>query len=408
MSGRARESQICYGIGPYRTVAGLVLFAAIMVLSYLIAKTLAAPYSTPIELVDEQNLLPANPQELPFYRDNYGKRYVLGFVGDIMHHAGQVGDDFFACYRSVKPSLASCDLTIGNLEFPVHPNRPSGAGFQSARYNGSQAHLDALADAGFDILCTANNHAFDQGLDGVRTTLDLLRQRKVTAIGTGYSESPPDPELIELEGVRLAIVAYTMTPNSYPNEDGEFDYWPRDWPIHGLNFSDWRDEYRREGQQLFDRHLRAARESGAEFVVALVHWGREWHLRPSQDQRRAARDMIDAGFDLVVGSHSHVLNPPEIYGDALIAYSLGNFISDFVPWQTRVGAILKVALARTPAGVKVVDFQYVPTWTRRAGHLVVPLGSAMEHQQAPSFAEHVQSFAEHVLGPGLTEMQPAQ
>jgi poly-gamma-glutamate synthesis protein (capsule biosynthesis protein) len=132
--------------------------------------------------------------------------------------------------------------------------------------------------------------------------------------------------------------------------------------------------------------------------VALVHWGREWHLRPSEDQRRAARDLLDAGFDLVVGSHAHVINPPEIYRDRLIAYCLGNFISDFVPWQTRVGVILKVVLARTPQGVKVVDFQHVPTWTQRDGHLVMPLNSnGREHAAA-------WPFARRILGPSITEL----
>jgi poly-gamma-glutamate synthesis protein (capsule biosynthesis protein) len=78
-------------------------------------------------------------------------------------------------------------------------------------------------------------------------------------------------------------------------------------------FNTWRSQERAHGQALFRQHVAQARAAGARLVIALVLWGREYYLAPSEDERGAAHDIVDAGFDLVVGSHSHVLVPAEVY-----------------------------------------------------------------------------------------------
>jgi len=160
-------------------------------------------------------------------------------------------------------------------------------------------------------------------------------------------------------------------------------------PLFALAFGEWEDEYRSQGVELFKRHVRLARVMGAELVVALVHWGEEWQMQPSTDQRRAARDLVDAGFDLVVGGHSHVLNPAEVYRGRLIAYSLGDLIADFRPYQTRTGALLEVEVVRSRAGPpRVTGFTWYPTIVERDGHRIRFLqpGSDAEATRALEFA----------------------
>lgn len=369
-------------------------FAAAFAISILrLAAALDAPQSTPIELRERPITLAAPPASLsaPPEREPAVR---LGFVGDIMQHRGQAGDDFEASYAEVAPLLHRFDCAIGNLEFPVHPDRPVGPPPASVRFNGSTAHLDALAGAGFDILGTANNHAFDHGLEGARATLDELAARGLTAVGTGAAVAP---RIVEIEGVRIAFVGYTYPPNSYPDDDGEIRWWSREWPINALNFRDWTGAYRAQGQRLFARHVAAARTDGAEVLIALVHWGEEWALQPSGDQRRAARDMIDAGFDLVVGSHAHVLNGAELHKDRLIAYSLGNFVSDFVPTEVRTGAVLEVAITPDPGGGSpIAAFRFYAVLTVREGHIVQPLRGDEGSEAADAWA-----FARRLLGPAL-------
>jgi hypothetical protein len=207
--------------------------------------------------------------------------------------------------------------------------------------------------------------------------------------------------IVERNGFRIGFFAYTFPPNSYGDARGEIRYWQSDWAVHQLNFADWSAEYRAEGLDLIARHARAARDAHVDWLVALVHWGREWQFQPTPDQRLAGRDLIDQGFDLVVGSHSHVLNPVEVYRDRLIAYSLGNLISDFRPWEARTGAVLQVDLRRaSERRLAIADFRAVPVLTEEPGHRVRPVHPDSVGDQAP------RDLARKVLGPACVFALP--
>lgn len=339
-----------------------------------VATSLSVPFSTPLNLVHRETEPPDGPAELPRGQTMNAVVLRLAFAGDIMQHRRQAEDDFDASYSQLKPLLTSADLAVGNLEFPVDTTRPVGPPPSSVRFNGSPSHVAALAAAGFDVLSTANNHCFDQGADGLARTKQTITRFGMIPVGGADDATQDRPVIVERNGLRIGFFGYTFRPNSYAGAEGQIQYWQQDWPVHELNFSDWSAEYRAEGIELIGRHARAAAEERVDWLVALVHWGREWHFQPTADQRLAGRDLIDQGFDLVVGSHSHVLNQVEVYRDRLIAYSLGNLISDFRPWQVRTGAILQVDLARTlHGGLAIADFRAIPVLTERAGHRVRPV-----------------------------------
>jgi hypothetical protein len=193
--------------------------------------------------------------------------------------------------------------------------------------------------------------------------------------------------MADIGGVRVGLAAFTRPVNVYLDQEGEYT-WPTDsLPLLVLNFSDWTREYRDQGRRLFQSQVAAGRAAGAELLVALAHWGEEWHFGASDDQRRAAHDMIDAGFDLVVGMHSHVLGPAEIYRGRLIAYSLGTFISDFRPLAARTGAILAVDVRKGADGrVAVSDFQFQPVLVEPGSHVVHPLGAPQTNEQEAAWA----------------------
>lgn len=350
------------------------------------------PASTDIVLVDGPQPPPADPALLP--QATAGATATIGFVGDIMQHHNQRNDAFATSYANMVERLRGFDLLVGNLEFPVDSEQPVGPARSSVRFNGSPAHLDALAGAGFGLLSLANNHAFDQGLDGLHRTIAAVESRGMAVVGGARRLDEVRPAVRDVQGIRVGVQGFTYTVNGYPagtstlNDDMVWP--PRDFPVLSVNFADWRGPWRAQGQAVFQAQADAARRGGAEFLVAVVHWGDEWHLAPSEDQRRAARDLIDAGFDLVVGSHPHVLSGSELIGGRLVAYSLGNFISDFVPLETRTGAILSATLGRTPEGVRLVDFAFVPTVVDRAeGHRIREAdGDAAAH-------------ARRLLGPGV-------
>jgi poly-gamma-glutamate synthesis protein (capsule biosynthesis protein) len=389
----------------------VVLSASLTFFFFALKGLLPTPYSTRIHLVDAPGFEPAMPPAMTGAESAEGT-IRLAFVGDIMQHREQMQDRFSESYAKLAPLLADADLVVGNLEFPVDPTQPIGPPFGSVRFNGSPAHLEALANAGFDVLVTANNHSFDQGLDGAIRTVDQVEAAGMAAVGTGATWDRAGPLLVDARGTQVAIAAYTFRPNSYLDEDGEVAYWERAWPIHALNFEDWTDEYREEGLRRFREHADLARRRGAKILVAFVHWGEEWHFQPTEDQRLAGRDMIDAGFDLVVGSHSHVLNPAEIYEGRLIAYSLGNLISAFEPLEVRTGAVLEVHMdpAAETGSSTLLGFRYRPVITDRthgsgAIYQVVPLLEPAEGDYALALRLARRILGEQSVVP-LNEAEP--
>jgi poly-gamma-glutamate synthesis protein (capsule biosynthesis protein) len=353
--------------------AGLCLIGGVvMVLRTLVF--LPEPASTPIRLVDGPRPGPASVLELPPAPADTAASAVLLFGGDILQHRRQAGDDFKASYAGIAPLVSRADLAVANLEFPVDTTRPVGPAPGATTFNGSAGHVEAIAGAGFDLVQTANNHLYDQGAAGVANTWRLLRSRGLEPVGTAptLAELERAPIVVrQVRGMKVGFVAYTFPPNRYPGQHGALTWPPRDAPAFQLAFGEWEAEYRAAGVELFRRHAAMARSQGVQLLVALVHWGDEWHREPSADQRLAGHDLVDAGFDLIVGGHSHVVNGAEVYRGRLIAYSLGDLIADFAPLEPRAGALLEVTVVqgrgRAPA---VTGFAWHPTLVERAGHRI--------------------------------------
>ncbi len=361
------------------------------------------PDSTPVVFKDMDTLLPWVSMTSSVETSTSRCPLTLGFVGDIMQHREQMDDDFNQTYAQVRDLIAQQDLSIGMLEFPVMPAKPPGPAPQSVRFNGSPGHLQALAWAGFDILSTANNHAFDQGIDGVSETLRQLSFSNLRGVGTDADAAKDIPLFADKGGHRLAFAAFTFPPNSYEEKGDDYAGWLRKSALHPLDFHDWQGKKRVEGKGRFSRYAQNAQKNHADYLIALVHWGDEWDFRPSEDQRRAAQDLIDAGFDLVVGSHAHVLNGIEFYKGKLIAYSLGDFVSDFIEPEARTGALLRITLAKTAQNKTVLrDYFIVPTLAHRdENHEIERVrGDAYFGERAVGW-----SLATRIFGPAVRPFQ---
>lgn len=383
--------------------ANLVVAVAITGLLAVFAVPDTEPMSTQIVFVEPA--VGAAPTSADLEPPPMGPPLVearLLLAGDIMQHASQALDDFDATYAKVAPLLQQGDVVVANLEFPVVASTPAGPEPGSVAFNGTPAHLDALTKAGFTLLSTSNNHAFDQGMEGVAATLDEIRSRRMTPVGTAETRAELDerPVIINVRGLRIAFFAYTFTLNTYADEQGSFPDPPADFPAYILNFAEWTDEYRQRGVALLCEHVSRARAAGADLVVALPHWGDEWNFNATEDQKAVARDMVDAGFDLVAGSHAHVVAAPDIVRGHLVAYGLGNFVSDFSDVRTRTGAVLAVTAKKDAAGhTAITHFAFVPLLTRRKGHVVEPLDGRSADEDARAAWE----LSSKVFGKALVE-----
>ncbi|TEB07721.1 Capsule biosynthesis protein CapA [Pelotomaculum schinkii] len=260
-----------------------------------------------------------------------------GVAGEIKEH----GDDPRHPFLQIEKYLKSGDIVFGNLENPITPGREIMMPEMTLRADPGVEI--ALKDAGFTVLSLANNHLPDFGSQGVLDTVRYLNNAGIGHTGAGETEEEAfAAEFIEVKGLRVAFLAFTdpaIVPDSYPARS--------DHPgVAFLNQEKMRAAVRYAGEK-------------ADFVVVSMHAGTEYETRPDLAQTRLARLAVDAGADLVLGHHPHVVQKIEKYKGKYIFYSLGNFVFD-QKWSraTRVGLAAKIFI--TPEGVE--KFELLPVF----------------------------------------------
>lgn len=290
-------------------------------------------------------------------------------VGDIMMHtdvkdaAAQAEGGFTFLWEDVAPLLKGVDVAFANLETPVAPK--SGRPGRPYQFNAPANLPEALRASGFSILSTANNHAFDQGTIGVKETLNRLKEAKLLAVGSGETQAEAQStRLVEHNGVSLAFLGFTDLFNLDLNRKAT-EPWVRTLDLEPAV-----------------QAVQAARGK-ADVVVVSIHWGDEYSHTPTKRHREIAQKLVEAGADLILGHHPHVVQPMEIVEAAgrtgVVAFSLGNFISnqdrmyraDLFPvaaGDNRDGAALLCTFSKVKAPdgtVKVIlgEVGYEPLWT---------------------------------------------
>jgi len=241
----------------------------------------------------------------------------LILVGDVMigrHVAEQVavhGPDY--PLSGVWALLRQADLAFGNLESPL-TRAPRAV--RNYNLTADPDLVSLLVEAGFDVLSLANNHATDHGREGLLETYQVLEAVGLTPVGAGADEETARaPVIKEVHGVRVAFLAFEGLAAALPAR------------------ADAPGVARLQPLASAEKDVRAARES-ADWVIVGVHWGVEYEPLPTLYQRQVAQRLADAGADVVVGHHPHVLEPLAwVQGQGrsrptLVAYSLGNFLFD--------------------------------------------------------------------------------
>lgn len=244
--------------------------------------------------------------------------------------------------------LGAADLTLGNLEAVVVAGGTAQPGLypelaqQPYRLQAPPSAVDHLQAVGVDLLGLANNHALDFGPVGLAETVRRLDSTGIISLGTGPTiEEAFQPVFWPVKQVRLAFLAFNLVPDPV-GTPSETVWQPARW-----------DQ---------DRMLAAitAARAQAEAVIVSVHWGREYDLQADPAQVAAAQAMLQAGADLVIGHHPHVVQGPAVVDSGrLVLYSLGNFVFDQGFGQTNQGLALRAFFDRH--GLRAV--QALPIWT---------------------------------------------
>jgi poly-gamma-glutamate capsule biosynthesis protein CapA/YwtB (metallophosphatase superfamily) len=270
-------------------------------------------------------------------------------VGDIMldKTARQMmktnGPNYPFAGEGVQPILSGADITFGNLENPISTRGKQQA--KSYTFHADPTVVEGLEWAGFDVLSLANNHVGDYGDIALTDTLDILDAAHIVAVGAGRTITEAhEARIVESQGLKIAFLAYNqINPKFFAATDTSPG-------------TAWMEPERMAAAV-------AAAQREADIVVVSCHWGVEYRASSDATQQNVARVLADAGADLIIGHHPHVVQGLQYHRSTFTAYSLGNFIFYAgVTSETTETVILRCLL--DISGVKAV--QLIPIAIKNA------------------------------------------
>lgn len=267
--------------------------------------------------------------------------------------------DIYPALQELEHAFSGADLVIGNLEvmLPSGSFDPHDRGRSQMR--GHPQYATALRRVGFDVVNVANNHADQHGTEAFFSTVATLEKAGIRCCGIrgeerGWSSVPVK---LSRQAREVGILGYSLRPPQYGQ--------PRPPYAQG------------SVEDLFDDVHRLAGE--VDQVVVCLHWGEEFVLDPSDEEVQIGRALVDAGAAAVLGHHPHVVRPLEIWKDGVIAYSLGNTVSDMV-WQPSLRTGIVAAIDLPAEGSPEVRLRNTRV---RSDYSLELVGSWREMERAP-------------------------
>jgi poly-gamma-glutamate synthesis protein (capsule biosynthesis protein) len=209
---------------------------------------------------------------------------------------------------AVREVISGADIAMANFENPA-PNRFTWHKAKTV-FTADPTLIDGLVKAGIDYVGIANNHIGDAGNNGILQTIANLKKRGLKYSGAGKDLAAAQrPAILDANGTKVAILAYDAIAPGYHAAKGE----PGSSKLT---------------IKAVQAGVKAARKAGAKVVIVFPHWGAEYRYSPFQNQQRLARQIIDAGADMIIGNHAHYAAAVEVYKGKPIWYALGNFVFD--------------------------------------------------------------------------------
>lgn len=338
-------------------VSIIILILLSLILSSCRAVTKPDIHSENINIYSEDEEIPPIEEKV----EDKVEEMTLLAVGDIMFHSPQVraaylGEgnyDFTPTFKYVKEYIESVDVALVNYETVTLDKKPY-SGFP--RFNSPKETILALAETGFDIISTANNHSLDGGKPGIVSTLNVIEEYGLKSIGT--YETPEEQILIEdIRGIKIGFLSYTYGLNGLDSllTKDELSYM-----INLIN------------EEKIKADIEKTKELGVDLTVLFLHWGNEYHNDPSNYQIELGEKIIEWGGNIIFGSHPHVIQKSETLSnpqDNYIIYSMGNFLSN----QSKVtmgnsltedGVMVKLNIEKNfTTGESIIkEVEYIPTW----------------------------------------------
>ncbi|MBR5616578.1 MAG: CapA family protein [Oscillospiraceae bacterium] len=282
-------------------------------------------------------------------------------VTDKVVWSGQMSGDFnyTNAFMDVAPILSQADLAILNFEGNV-----CGAPYGTETGSAPQPLLEALKNAGVDVLQMANSCSIRNGLMGLTSTLSNIRAAGLEPVGAFSSadefRKTKGYTICQVGDIKIALVAFTKGVGSLGLPVGSED-------CVNLLYEDYYTTYQTINKKGIRNILRAAEAEKPDLTIALLHWGSEYNEAISKSQEDIAKLMIGEGVDVIIGSHPHLVQQIDFdeANGTIVAYSLGDFFGDGERGGTNYAIILDIEVTKDyeTGTTKVTDYSYVPIYT---------------------------------------------
>ncbi len=273
--------------------------------------------------------------------------------------AGTGGYDFTVCFQDVASTLSDADMTILNLEGNL-----CGEPYGSTTTSAPNQLAQALKAAGVDMVQMANSCSVNNGISGLATTLNALRNAGLEPVGA-YANSQEFSEskgytLVEIGDITVAIVAFTKGVGSRGLPVGSED-------CVNLLYTDYATTYEDIDTDGIKAVLKRVASENPDITIAMLHWGSEYNDSISSSQKKIVTLMQQQGVDVIIGTHPHMVHPID-YDAAtgnLVAYSLGDFLGDATRAGTNYSIILDLEITKDYASetTRVTGYSYIPVYT---------------------------------------------
>jgi poly-gamma-glutamate capsule biosynthesis protein CapA/YwtB (metallophosphatase superfamily) len=321
-------------------------------------------------------------------------QFTISVTGDLSFYNSQIADaynesegtyDFSHNFAEIAPYIQGSDLAIAGFNSAAAGNALGYSGDPES-FNVPESALQAIADAGFDIMMTANESVFHQGWAGLQFTTNFIREAGMMSTGTYLSEAEYyKPLIVNIDGVKIAILNYA---------DEEI--------IDGIKERVTTNQMAYAIKELkmssVQRDVNICRESDADLIFAYVAWGEMGHMAPNDHQKTYAQAMMEEGVDAIFGTYPQVLQRITrktvtrnngTSAEGLVAYSLGSFLTAQRSTYYDSGVILNLTYQHnsTTDEVTLISVTYVPTWvsiedtdTENKNYTIIPVGKYLDDQ----------------------------
>lgn len=272
-------------------------------------------------------------------------------IGDVMMHSKQLSYDCSTFLAPLKPMLEDADIAIANMEFALGGAPYSGY----PAFSAPDSYADYVKSLGVDVFLLANNHIRDKGERGLYRTIDYYESMGIRYTGASLTEqadSTLNPLIMMSHGIRFAFINCTYGTNGNHSEAG----FPR---------------VRLTSKELIKKDIERAKRAGADFIIALPHWGLEYQLKHSYAQDDFAKWLVGQGVDAIVGGHPHVVQDTTHIKGVPVIYSMGNAVSNMTATNTRLELAVTLRFTNDHEGsMKMLEPEITFLWCTVPGMLI--------------------------------------